>query len=439
MTNENTVKMGKRIHYAWWVMIGYGMLMCSTIGSITVLGSLFFYPVCDELGFDFSLFTMYVTLSMVFMALGMPVCGKILASGKIKLSVLLTVALLLELIPFACMSLFTELWMWFVAAVPIGLGLSATSTATAAPTLGNWFHKKTGFAIGMIFTMQSIWVAIASPLFTSLIASIGWRPSYVILAAIAAVLALPFAIFVIRYRPEEKGMLPYGYDPNTAAVEEGVAAATNSGVPFKAAVRSLPFAMTICVILLCMTTSCMNTVFPTYAEVSGLGAVVGGLMVTAASIFDIFLNPIVGTTSDKFGATKSLVFWTAITMVSFVILFFSPSSPALALIGAGINDAMYVICGVGFATYTMALFGMKDYDRIFSVVMMAGYLVSSLGMPLMMFIYETTGNFQNVFVFCFVVDIVIILCALVGRKASKRLPRVAGDEPEKGTEAVSVS
>lgn len=71
MANEATIQK-KGTHYAWWVMIGYGMLMCATIGAVTVMGGLFYYPVCDELGFNFSTFTFYVTLSMIFMALGMP-------------------------------------------------------------------------------------------------------------------------------------------------------------------------------------------------------------------------------------------------------------------------------------------------------------------------------------------------------------------------------
>lgn len=407
--------------YAWLIMVGFGMVMCATIGAITVMGGLFYYSVCEELGFDLSAFTFYVTLSMVFMALGMPICGKILASGKIKLPVLMTGAVLLELIPFACMSMFTEMWMWFAAAVPIGLGLSATSTVTAAPTLGNWFHKKTGFAIGMIFTIQSVFVAVASPIFSSLIETMGWRTSYVILALVAAVMALPFTIFVIRYRPEDKGMLPYGYDPNAVEEEEG--APVEKGVPYKVALRSIPFVMAVLVVMMSMTISNMNVVFPTYAEIVGLGAIVGGFMVTAASLCDIALNPIIGTTADKFGATKSFIGWTVVTMISFVILYFSINSPVLAIIGAGVNDAMYALCGVGLATFTMAWFGKKNYERIFSVVMMFGYLVASLGVPIMMKIYEVTGAFENVFVFGFIVCIVIIACLIVGEKRAEKLPR----------------
>ena len=71
----------------------------------------------------------------------------------------------------------------------------------------------------------------------------------------------------------------------------------------------------------------------------------------------------------------------------------------------------------------MAWFGKRDYERIFSTVMMFGYLVASLGVPIMMKIYEMTGAFENVFVFGFIVCIVIIVCLLVGEKRSAELPR----------------
>ena len=181
--------------------------------------------------------------------------------------------------------------------------------------------------------------------------------------------------------------------------------------------------MAVLVVMMSMTISNMNVVFPTYAEVVGLGAIVGGFMVTAASLADIALNPILGTTADKFGPTKSFIGWTVVTMVSFVILYFSVNSPILAIVGAGINDVMYALCGVGLAPFTMAWFGKKDYERIFSTVMMFGYLVASLGVPIMMKIYEVTGAFENVFVFGFIVCAIIIVCLLVGEKQSAKLPQ----------------
>lgn len=406
-------------HYAWLVMFGFGMLMCGTIGAFTVLGSLFFYPVSESIGCDLSVLTLYVTVQMLAMAVGMPVVGNLLS--KVKLPVMLTVATLVEVAAVFAMSFFTEVWQWYVASVFIGLGLSATSTVTITPTLGNWFQKKTGLAMGLVWSIQSIFCAVASPIFSNIIADMGWRTAYIILAVVGAVLSLPFTIFVIRYRPEDKGMLPYGYEEGAAAEGEAPEGAT-TGVAVKVAMKSVPFFICIGVVMLCQLTSCMNTFFASYAEAVGLGAVVGGLMVTAASVFDIALNPMVGATSDKFGATKSMVFWTGVTILSLVLLYVGKTSPMLSYIGAGINDAMYVVCGVGYATYAMTLFGMKDFEKIFSRITMVGYLVASLGLPVMMFIGEKTGAFENAFIFCIVLDVIVIVLSLAGEAAGKKLP-----------------
>ena len=36
---------GGRIHYAWVVMIAFGLTMAGTLGTLTVLAGAFFYPV----------------------------------------------------------------------------------------------------------------------------------------------------------------------------------------------------------------------------------------------------------------------------------------------------------------------------------------------------------------------------------------------------------
>ncbi len=409
-TPQNT----KGFHYAWVVMIALGLLMSGTIGSFTILGSLFYYPVAQEIGCELSQLTMYVTIEMVCMGLAMPVVGNLLK--KVPLHHILGVAVAAEVLATSAMSAFTQVWMWYAAAVVIGLGLGATSTVTVAPTIQNWFHKKTGFAIGMVWAIQSLFVALLSPAFTALIEMIGWRPSYLVLAAVSAAICFPCCAFLIRYRPAEKGLHPYGVGEGEGAEEAEEAV----GATYDQAIKSLPFLLCIPLVMLCQLTSCMNTVFSTYAEVVGLGAVVGGLMVTAASLCDIVFNPLAGETSDRFGATRSMVIWTVATMVSFVILYFGSGSALASIIGAGINDAMFAICGVGYSTFALSVFGPRDFDRIFSRITSAGYLVASLGVPLMMFVYEKTGVFQNIFILCFVLDLVIIALTLAIAKGGKR-------------------
>lgn len=418
MTSAKTGTRDGKLHYAWVVMIAYGLLMSGTIGSFSVVGAQWFYPASTDIGCDLSTFTLYTTIEMLCMAVGMPLVGNLLT--RMKLQTLLTVAVLLEVIPTVAMAFFTAPWMWYVAGVFIGLGLSATSTVTITPTMRNWFAKKTGFAIGVVWATQALYCAIASPVFAGVIEVIGWRASYFVLAAVSACLALPAVIFVIRYRPEDRGLQPYGIAADPQG-EEDDAAHGLKGVPAKVAFRSAPFFLCVAIVMLCTATGLMNAIFPTYAEVVGLGAVVGGLMVSSASLCDIIFNPLAGATSDKFGPARAMVLWTGITMVSFVVLYFSSGSAVGSCVGAGLNDAMYAITGVGYSTFALSIFGMRDFEKIFSRITSCGYLVASFGIPVMMGIYEITGVFQNVFVFCFFVDIVIIGLVVLAQRSSRTL------------------
>ncbi len=217
MTSAKTVEQGNKPHYAWLVMIAYGLMMSGTIGSFSVVGAQWFYPVSTDIGCELSTLTLYTTIEMVCMGLAMPLVGNLLT--RVKLPVILIAAVAMEVLATVAMAFYDEPWMWYVSGVFVGLGLAATSTVTVTPTMGNWFAKKTGFAIGVVWAIQALYCAVASPLFATIIEAIGWRSSYFVLAAASACLALPAIVFVIRYRPEDKGLLPYGYEEAAGRAE----------------------------------------------------------------------------------------------------------------------------------------------------------------------------------------------------------------------------
>lgn len=144
---------GGKVHYAWVVMAAFGLTMSGTLGTLTVLAGSFFYPVCEDIGCDLSTLTLYMTIMTIVLALALPVVGELLT--KVKLQFILTAAAIIEISSLVCMSFFTEPWMWYVVGAISGLGLAVTSTVTITPTMGNWFYKRTGLAIGMVWAIQS--------------------------------------------------------------------------------------------------------------------------------------------------------------------------------------------------------------------------------------------------------------------------------------------
>ena len=151
MTSAKTVEQGNKPHYTWLVMIAYGLMMSGTIGSFSVVGAQWFYPVSTDIGCELSTLTLYTTIEMVCMGLAMPLVGNLLT--RVKLPVILIAAVAMEVLATVAMAFYDEPWMWYVSGVFVGLGLAATSTVTVTPTMGNWFAKKTGFAIGVVETL----------------------------------------------------------------------------------------------------------------------------------------------------------------------------------------------------------------------------------------------------------------------------------------------
>lgn len=132
MTSAKTVEQGNKPHYAWLVMIAYGLMMSGTIGSFSVVGAQWFYPVSTDIGCELSTLTLYTTIEMVCMGLAMPLVGNLLT--RVKLPVILIAAVAMEVLATVAMAFYDEPWMWYVSGVFVGLGLAATSTVTVTPS-----------------------------------------------------------------------------------------------------------------------------------------------------------------------------------------------------------------------------------------------------------------------------------------------------------------
>lgn len=320
------------------------------------------------------------------------------------------------------MAFYTEVWMFIAAGALIGVCFAFTTGVAMSDVIDQWFKKSGGLAIGLAWAVNSIYMLIMSPVITSVIEAAGWRTGYLVLAGVSAVLILPASVLIIRYKPQDKGMLPYGYvEGETVTETEETTEDSTRGVSYARAIKSPAFFFCIGFLCLVQLTCCMNQLFPTYASEVGFSPMVGGFMVSAASLFDLFLNPIVGTTCDRFGSTKAILGWLAVSILSFVMLMMSSGNSTLSILAAGVNDVMYVIAGTALTVLVMDVFGSRDFGRIFALICSVGYIVGAFGMPVMMKVYELVGSFQGVFIFCIACNVIIGLFLLLAKKTGKNL------------------
>lgn len=414
----------QNLWYPWLVVVALGLMSAGTTGTYSIVAGSFVAPVCEDLGFDYTDYSFYFTAILIGLSVALPFVGKLIPRVVGKVWHLLIECVLIA--AGASMAFFSDVWMFIGAAFVIGVCFAFTTGICMSDVIDQWFRQRAGFAIGLAWAVNSLCVLFLSPVMTLCIEQFGWRMGFIVLVSVSAVLVLPASAFVIRFCPADKGMLPYGVEIDSAGLAESDAstdldAEDVSGIEFARAVKSPAFFFCVAFLCLVQLTCCMNQLFPTYAVEAGFDPLVGGLMVSAASLFDIFLNPIVGGTCDRSGVVKAIVGWVAVSALSFVLLIAGANNSWLTVFAAGINDVMFAIAGTAMPVLVISIFGSRDFGRIFSVVCSAGYIVGAFGMPVMMRVYDAVGSFAGVFVFCIAVDVVIALLALAACKSGARL------------------
>lgn len=401
---------------AWLTVLGCGMLIAGSVTFYTVVIGNFFVPASEALGSDYSSISLYSTLVYIGIACGLPFVGnwlpKIPPIGIAGFAALQSIVV-------AILSFSTSVVWWWIGGWLIGVGMAFTSIVFISTVLTNWFTEKTGLAIGLAWALASVASAIMSPITVSLMEMMDWRTSLLIFAIVGAVLAVPAALFLVSYSPERKGMVPYGYNPEVSG--ETV---MESGVPAKRAVKSLAFVLVALALALTQIVSVINAYFPMYAESVGFAPTVGAFMISVALMFDIALNPIIGMTIDKFGAIKAFVAWSCVGILSMLILMVSAGNEIIAYLGAGLGDTLYVLLGVGIASVASTVFGTKDYGKIFAYITIFGFAAGSVGGFIIASLYEGTGSFEAVFIFCIVTVLVIMAAVIAAGISGKKLPHV---------------
>ena len=130
----------------------------------------------------------------------------------------------------------TSLWQIYLGygiGAGVGVGLSYVPSVAAVQ---RWFVRKRGTAAGLAVAGIGVGTLIGAPLAHELIAAVGWRKTYLVLAALTVVGAIVSGILV-RRSPEHYGLAPDGDPP----APKGSPPAIPAGLTLREAVRTRPF------------------------------------------------------------------------------------------------------------------------------------------------------------------------------------------------------
>jgi len=206
----------------------------------------------------------------------------------------------------------TALWQLVLLwGVVLGVGSGLTALVLGATVANRWFEQRRGLVMGMLTASSATGQLIFLPIAASLIQSHGWRMAVIpVFTSCLVVAGLAFCL--LRDRPTELGLRPFGADPAQA---DPAPAAWRPGFaePIRTlamASRSGAFWVLFGTFFVCglSTSGLIQTHFISLCGDYGLGAVPAASVLATIGACDFVGTIASGWLSDRYDVRK-LLFW----------------------------------------------------------------------------------------------------------------------------------
>jgi MFS family permease len=391
------------VHRAWWVLVACCLLYGGAVGVIGNSAGIYLSPVSEDMGWSLASLNGYLTVVSLVMTATLPVAGWLLP--RRSLPWLLGGAMTLACGTYASSALFTSLGHWYAAGVLLGVSYGVLLYIPIPLVINNWFRTRNGLALGIAAAFASAVAAVANPVGGALIDAIGWRETRAIMGGVGWLLAVPATLLLIRLKPEQLGLRPYGaVAPLVEVDDEGTVPGADAPAPGAAptsrgsvstAVRSMPFVCAVLLGGLIAFGACILQQAPSHATSIGLDSATGATGVSAIMIGGIVAKLGLGWLHDRRG-----VLLTALVSAAFGV------AGPLVVVAAGGNAGLFLLgCllfGGGYAGLVVVpplmvrhLFGTADYARLYSFVTVALGLFSAAAPVAYARIHDVTGSFTG--------------------------------------------
>jgi len=298
------------------------------------------------------------------------------------------------------------------------LVLVSSGLIVAVMLVSHWFVEKRGTAIGITLVGTSLGGIFFPQVGTWLITTFGWRKAMMWEAVFPLILILA-VIFLIRNSPKDRGMLPLGVEPQTAAdVAAGKPDIELAGLSYGKAIRTKTF--------WALAFAAMTTFY----------SILGAQAHLFLYLRDLEFSPQVASTGisllfgmalfGKFGfgyladriPHKKVFYGNLAVMLSGAIL--------LATVKVELFWVAVVLFGLGWGgLYTMLqlltveCFGLKATGKILGTITVLDAVGGGLGIWLTGLLYDKTGSYQVPFT---VLVVLILLAILAATQVRREVP-----------------
>jgi len=351
-----------------WLPVVGGVCMNLALGTLYAW-SVFVLPLEQEFGWSRAETSWTFTIAVVTFAASFIWAGRIQDTRGPRICA--AIGGVLVAAGFILSSFTTSLWQLYVMfGLVVGLG-NGFGYATPVPVASKWFPDKRGLVVGIMVGGYGAGSAIFGPMATSLIGSVGWRPTFQILGLLFFVMGMIGAWLLVN---PPAGYVPPGWTPPQAGAQSGKREYLPSEM-----VRTPTFAFLWVAFCLGVTAGFMviSQLVP-FALAAGLSAAAATFAITIGAIGNAGGRILSGWLSDTLGRLTTLRVMVLVSALAMPALFIFRENVLWFYVLAMIVYWCYGTQLSVFASTTADFFGTQNlgmnYGLLFSAWGVAGFL-----------------------------------------------------------------
>lgn len=180
-----------KIFYGWWVVLGCVLITTTMVPPIMSLSNKFLIQVTTEMNISRGAFTLANTIVQGLGIFISPIVSKNLAKGNMRK--IQSISIIGFVLAYASYSLAKSPIHLYMSSFFVGLFYLNSTLIPVSMMVTNWFVEKRGIAMSVTMAGIGLGGTIFSPIVTNLLQNYGWRHTYLIMAGIILVVALPVA------------------------------------------------------------------------------------------------------------------------------------------------------------------------------------------------------------------------------------------------------
>ena len=205
-------KKGAGLYWGWYVVGGAFLVTAINYGARYSFG-IFINPLALEYDWSRSIISGAASLMMISYGVGGIFIGPFLDRTAPRTVIMIGVAVVAA--GLILTSFITSPWQFYlIYGILCGLGASCFGVVVCNSSVGKWFIRKRGLAIGIASMGIGFGTMVLAPLAGYVVSKYGWRAGFIFLGVIIFLIGESMAFLIMgKTTPEDYGILPDGAPP----------------------------------------------------------------------------------------------------------------------------------------------------------------------------------------------------------------------------------